>query len=103
MPSADQVRVNRTLEVIVDPVWKFGRGCPVGDGAESELRLPGHPDFAHDHDVEWCAERLGNLETDSNAATRQCFTVSRGDTDITGEATLPSNRVRTAWDGARHR
>ena len=44
---------------------------PIGDGAESELRLPGHPDFAHEHDVEGCAERLGNLGTDSNAAERR--------------------------------
>src|SRR5271166_3507592 len=48
------------------------RARPVGDGAKSELRLPGYPDFAHEHDVERCVERLGNLETDGNAAARQC-------------------------------
>jgi hypothetical protein len=34
--------------------------------------LPGHPDFAHEHDVERCAQRLGNLETDADTAARQC-------------------------------
>src|SRR5215469_8590088 len=47
-------------------------GRPIGNGTQSELGLPGHPDFAHQHDVEWRAERLGNLKTDSDTAARQC-------------------------------
>src|SRR5215469_6152375 len=44
----------------------------IGNGTQSKLGLPGHPDFAHQHDVEWRAERLGNLKTDSDTAARQC-------------------------------
>src|SRR5215472_16120333 len=47
-------------------------GCPIGNGTQSQLELPGHPDFAYQHDVERRAERSGNLKTDGDTAARQC-------------------------------
>src|SRR6516225_459809 len=54
------------------PVDKSFRKGAVSDRTESELGLPGHPDLAHEHDIERCVERLGNLETDRDTAARQC-------------------------------
>ena len=49
----------------------LGRSA-VGHCTDCEFGLPRHPDLAHEYDIERCVERLGNLETDGDAAARQC-------------------------------
>src|SRR5215472_13455763 len=54
------------------PVDKgLGRGA-VCHCTDREFGLPRHPDLAYEDDIERRVERLGNLETDGNAAARQC-------------------------------
>ena len=43
----------------------------VGNGADRQLRLIRGTDLAHEDDVEWCAQRPGDLRADGNAAARQ--------------------------------
>jgi hypothetical protein len=43
----------------------------VDHGAERELGLERGADLAHEHEIEWCPERLSNLEPDRHAAARQ--------------------------------
>ena len=50
---------------------KSCRAVTVGNRTERELGLPGHPDLAHQHDIESCVERACDLEADRDTAARQ--------------------------------
>src|SRR6516165_11127434 len=47
------------------------RAVTVGNRTERELGLPGHPDLAHQHDIESCIERACDLEADRDTSARQ--------------------------------
>jgi len=52
------------------------RARTIGNGTKRELGLPGHPDFAHEHGVERCGERL--------AISKPTATPPRGSAKTTG-------------------